>query len=317
MVALHISVIVPVYNVENYLIKCVNSILAQNLQQYELLLIDDGSTDSSGQICDQLAEKYDEIQVIHQKNGGLSAARNTGLKFAKGKYILFVDSDDMLCNNAIPALIDLCEEQELDVLCANYCDAYDDGSESPSSIIPVELYNTVSGIDAFKEMFNNNSVQMMVWMNIYRREFLINENLFFPEGLNHEDEYWTPRVLIAAKKVQCRTDVIYRYLHRKNSISKDDTSKKKNCMDTIRVCYANKSEIQNLSDKTLRYMYEDYLATIFLSAVSHGKLVEKEFSDLVNSSYLKGLHLGAKNKTKAFLFAFNKRLYCFVAKILK
>lgn len=308
-----VSVIVPVYNVSSLLKNCVESILSQGFESYEVILVDDGSTDASGRICDELEMEYDCIKTIHRENGGLSAARNTGIKCAQGDYIIFVDSDDTLCNNIAPKLVEWCIKDKLDVICANYCDTYEDGTVKNSVISPVVLDSIVNGKEALKASFHNNSVQMMVWMNIYRRELLIENLLFFPEGLNHEDEDWTPRVMVVAERVRCTDKVFYKYLHRSNSISKDSSQKKKNCLDLIKVCYRLKDNMEKWEDKELKILYEDYLTTIFLSGVSHGNLCEQEYRNLVNYHFFDSFHLSNKNKIKTILFKINVNLYCWIA----
>ena len=113
-----LSIIVPVYNVEAFLSKCVDSLLAQDLpkEDYEVILVDDGSTDGSGALCDTLAAEHGNIRVIHQQNHGLSGARNAGIPAASGDYILFVDSDDYLCPDVLGTLVGLMESKELDIL---------------------------------------------------------------------------------------------------------------------------------------------------------------------------------------------------------
>ena len=116
-----VSVIIPVYNVEKYLEECIDSVLAQTYQNIEIILVDDGSTDSSGLICDRYAEKNTNISVIHQKNSGLSAARNSGLNKANGDYIYFLDSDDYISADAIEKLFSIAENDKSDIV---FFDAY-------------------------------------------------------------------------------------------------------------------------------------------------------------------------------------------------
>ena len=111
-----ISVIIPVYNVENYLRECIESVLNQTFRDFEVILVDDGSTDSSGDICDEYVEKDERVTVIHQKNGGLSVARNTGLSEANGKYVYFLDSDDYISENALATLLNIAENDSSDIV---------------------------------------------------------------------------------------------------------------------------------------------------------------------------------------------------------
>lgn len=309
------SIIVPVYNVEAYLRRCVKSILEQNIDSSEIILIDDGSTDTSGKICDEYSSKYDNIKTIHQTNGGLSAARNTGMKNATGKYVIFVDSDDMLCNNTISDMIEICINEDLDVLCANYCDEYEGGEIEESRIKPIVTSGIISGSEYLKESIRNNCLQMMTWMNIYKYDFLLKQEIYFPEGLNHEDEDWTPRVLEKAKRVIGVDTVFYQYLHRNSSISKDVSKFTKNSLDQIKICYRLKDNITKWEDKELQAMYEDHIATMFFSAFAKGRLYKKEYSDLMDKSFIEGFHLSEKNKTKASLYRLSKHLYYVVYKV--
>ena len=126
-----LSVIVPVYNVEKYLSKCVDSLLNQNLlpEEYEIILVDDGSTDRSGDICDEYAMHHSNVKAIHQQNGGLSVARNTGIQVAAGKYVQFVDSDDYLEPNVLKSLVEKMKLEDLDVLRFNYRNVNEQGEE--------------------------------------------------------------------------------------------------------------------------------------------------------------------------------------------
>ena len=125
-----LSIIVPIYNVAPYLRKCVDSLLTQDISDYEIILVDDGSPDECPQICDEYVEKYDSIRVVHQENEGLSAARNSGVKVAQGDYIMFVDSDDYLQPNVLGALMEQVERDNLDVLRFRYQNVRENG-EAP------------------------------------------------------------------------------------------------------------------------------------------------------------------------------------------
>ena len=139
-----ISIIVPVYKVEQYLPKCINSILAQTYQYWELLLIDDGSPDNSGKICDEFAQKDERIRIFHKKNGGVSSARNLGLDYAEGDYVMFVDSDDWLSNDCLRVCVHEVEANKLDALQFGFISVISNNEKqivkNPSSILDGEQY---------------------------------------------------------------------------------------------------------------------------------------------------------------------------------
>lgn len=225
-----LSVVVPVFNVESYLQKCVGSLLSQDLprDEYEIILVDDGSTDSSGRMCDDLAVANGIIRVIHQPNKGLSAARNTGIAAAFGEYIQFVDSDDSLNQNVLGALIGQMEQQNLDVLRFNYQDVNEAGEvfEPNKYSKPfVDFSNEVcDGVTFLNERLGYAcyACQFIVKASILRKE-----GNGFREGIYYEDVEWTPRFLLQAERVASTDLVVYNYLFRASSIARNTDVEKK------------------------------------------------------------------------------------------
>lgn len=190
-----ISIIVPIYNVEPYLQKCVDSVLNQTFQNYELILVDDGSTDNSSKICDEYANKYDYITVIHQNNAGVSAARNTGLDSSKGEYIFFLDSDDWIERNALEKLISLIKKNNLDL-------AIIEIKETDNENIVFEKSDEIifySGDEILKFFFNEERLSIVVWNKLYKKELF--NKLRFPVGLRHEDEWVSSDIFCKAQKI--------------------------------------------------------------------------------------------------------------------
>lgn len=225
-----LSVVVPVYNVEAYLKKCVNSLLSQDLShnEYEIILVDDGSTDSCGAMCDAFAAEHESIRVIHQQNRGLSGARNTGIAAALGKYIQFVDSDDSLNPNVLGALIGQMEQQNLDVLRFNYQDVNEAGEvfEPNKYSKPfVDFSNEVcDGVTFLNERLGYAcyACQFIAKASILRKE-----GNGFREGIYFEDVEWTPRILLQAERVASTDLVVYNYLFRTDSIARNADAEKK------------------------------------------------------------------------------------------
>ncbi len=222
-----ISVIIPVYNVEEYLRECVDSVLVQTYQNFEIILVDDGSTDSSGEICDEYLEKDDRITVIHQKNGGLSAARNSGLSEAEGKYVYFLDSDDYITDNSLETLVEIAEKDNSDIVffdAVSFADT--DDFEVSQNYIRKNKYKTDSGYAVFSEMIKNKEYHSAVPLLLINREFLFKSGVSFISGILYEDMVFTYQLFCKAAVVSQCKDALYCRRYRKNSIMTSSKSKK-------------------------------------------------------------------------------------------
>ena len=223
-----LSFIVPVYKVAPYLCKCVDSLLAQEYEDYEIILVDDGSPDECPQICDSYANIYDHIRVVHRENGGLSAARNSGIAAAKGEYLCFVDSDDYWEKNVLGGLMEQVDRERLDVLRFDYQNVRDvDGmyevfepNKSPrkvderTEVVDGETYlNTRMGYGCY-------AWQFVIRRNLIIDDRYIDDRCLFKEGIYFEDTEWTPRMLVRAKRVGSSQTVVYNYFWRDGSITK-------------------------------------------------------------------------------------------------
>src|SRR5699024_8651576 len=213
-----ISIVVPVYNVESYLEKCYYSLINQSYENIEILLIDDGSSDSSGDMCDYYSKNKDKVYVFHKKNGGLSDVRNYCLKKVTGDYVLFVDSDDFIDLDTCKKFIEVIGDNQLDIITGNF---YVLRSDSKEKITHTHVNNAIT-LDGkrFLEMeLKSNSMHMAAWLNLYNRKFLELNKLFFKKGLLHEDEEFTPRAFLKAEKVISSNITFYNYLKRESSIT--------------------------------------------------------------------------------------------------
>ena len=229
-----LSIIVPIYKVAQYLSKCVDSLLTQDIpsSEYEIILVDDGSPDACPQICEDYAVAHKNVRVVHRDNGGLSAARNSGIEVAQGEYIMFVDGDDYIEPNVLKGLLDQVDQDNLDVL--RYRLQY----VNPQ----YEVYNPYK-TDPFKgndysEMptdgvsFLNSrmSTACYAWAFVIKRELL--DGCIFTPGIYFEDTDWTPRMLCKAKRVASTNTVVYNYLQREGSITNAvNRSKQKKVLD--------------------------------------------------------------------------------------
>lgn len=210
----YISIIVPVYNVEKYLNKCINSLVLQDypMEKYEIILVDDGSTDQSGIICDKFSTKYDNVYSLHKKNGGLSDARNYGLEYAKGEYIIFVDSDDYIENNSLSRIVKNCKKQgEPDVFFLKAKKLFSNGYiASYDTDMDISFYrngkkNAISYI-ASRKMFPASA-----WSKMVKRDLLIKNNIWFKVGQLSEDYEWSLLLFLFAEKFGADNNDYYYY----------------------------------------------------------------------------------------------------------
>lgn len=214
-----VSVVIPVYNVQDYIVECLESIMAQDLKDIEVIIVNDGSTDNSISNIQNIIDNNRNIHLINKINGGLSSARNTGLLHAKGEYVLFLDSDDYLKKDFLYKLYNEAIEYDLDIACGGNTRFYVDNTIYPR--IRNEFLcksSVISGQKFLLDQLEYNDYRMEVWDDLYKREFLLENNLFFVEGILHEDEEYTPRALLAAKRIKLVETYGYMYRQRENSI---------------------------------------------------------------------------------------------------
>lgn len=213
-----ISVIVPIYKVEKYLKECVDSILAQTYQNFELILVDDGSPDSCPAMCDEYAKQDSRIVVIHKQNGGLSDARNAGLDIARGKYICFVDSDDYIAPTMYEVLMKRIVSDKSDLAVCEYVRVYDSGEQLKNKQWHQKAHNKCYTSNEFiADLFIHNSGAYVVTVNkLYNREIF--RTLRFPFGKQHEDEFIIHHVIAQCKKISYIEDELYYYRQREGSI---------------------------------------------------------------------------------------------------
>jgi len=357
-----LSFIVPVYNVAQYLRKCVESLIKQDFSDYEIILVDDGSTDESPQICDEFAsskelssERISElgkpiIRVIHQPNAGLSAARNAGLKMAKGEYVCFVDSDDYWEENVLGTLMFQIESQQLDVLRFNYQNVRlkNEGVRELESEGNYEVFRPnkdpkrnvdYSDVVTDGETFLNERLGPSCYavMFVIKRSLIMNEleservselgnsiedrrlkieDCLFKEGIYFEDVEWTPRMLMRAKRVASTPMVVYNYLWRAGSITlpSDPVKRKKVIEDKILILRGFKEQSMTMTDSKWFTWMTCTTTMSVLSALT--TLSAGERTNYIQE--LKSLHVfplstiraRRKNKIKIWLANINPSLYC-------
>lgn len=233
---MRLSIIVPVYNVEKYLERCVESVFRQNLAEddFEIVMVNDGSTDGSYQVAQELASRYSQIKLYSQENGGLSAARNTGLKHASGRYIQFLDSDDWLLDESLCPILKIADDRDLDI-CAFRMKVLDHQGRvaSHSYEQPFDLYKIYKGEYVVTHGLHFDSV----CSNLYKRSFLNKECLMFAVGLTHEDVDFNSRAMALARKIMFTDKVSYIYFWNDESLNRsvDYDKIKKAKIDDIKI----------------------------------------------------------------------------------
>ncbi len=229
-----ISIIVPVYNVEKYLHECVDSILNQTYTNYEIILVDDGSTDSSGKICDEYAANK-KVAVIHQKNKGLSAARNAGYDASNGEYVYFLDSDDYIVPEALEVLYKNASQNNSEVVFFDAVSFADGDFKVSQNYVRHNSYEKCSGPEMLEELQKNKEYHSAVPLLFIKKSLVSENNLRFIDGIYYEDMVYTYQIFCCAKTVSQCKDALYFRRYRESSIM---TSKKnkRHFQSAVRVC---------------------------------------------------------------------------------
>ncbi|MFE5039684.1 glycosyltransferase family 2 protein [Peribacillus simplex] len=288
-----ISVVVPVYNVESYLKKCLDSILAQTHRNFELILINDGSPDNCGIICEEYREKDSRIKVIHQKNQGVGMARNNGLDIAKGKYIYFCDPDDYLEKNLFADNLKLAEEHSANMLIFGiYEKVYD-------KLIPITyeskfLKSNLEFRNEFPELFKEHNMHVL-WNKLYKKDSIDINNIRFSTKKIGEDSSFNKQIYINLDKVYINEDIYYYHINRQGSAQNVYQE------DRFDMRYSETSELEQLVkawgyyDKYKQLILKDWLKTLFVGIVNlfHN---ESPDNDKVKKQKIRSMILNPKIK---------------------
>ena len=262
-----LSIIIPIYNTGNYLRKCIDSCLNQDIlpSEYEIILVNDGSTDESNFICEEYKEKFANIYYLQQKNSGQSVARNNGFEFAKGEYIWFIDSDDWIKENSLNSILEFCSFNNLDILRIGF-NKVDEGSFPEYSKKDILLRNTCL-TKSGKEFLKNDFV-FGAPLYIFKRSYLKDKNLSFYPKIYHEDNEFTPRALYFANRIGTTKIKLYNYLTRSGSTTLSVNPKK--CFDLMIVCQSLMSFSLEVDKNTKPYI-NNVISTSFNSVLAHAK----------------------------------------------
>lgn len=205
------SIIIPIYNTEKYLKECVDSVLKQDFENYELILVDDGSTDNSVKICDEYAEQDKRVKVIHKPNGGLSDARNCGTRESIGEYIIFLDSDDFIHENSLSKISKTCEEKNADIIFLKGFKFFTDTRETQELDEDLNMDELKNKEEKLNYITSLKKFPGSACTKTFRREFILANELFFEKGLVSEDIEWMIRALKASKTIDYNNTPYYYY----------------------------------------------------------------------------------------------------------
>lgn len=256
-----ISVIVPVYNVAPYLPQCLDSILSQDHRALEVIVVDDGSTDGSGGICDDYARRDDRVRVIHQPNGGAAAAKNAGLRAATGEYLSFVDSDDFLEPNVYGFMLETLKAQNADAAQFNFRDVYQSRTQEQ------RLWTGTGQLTSTEYLlrFPKDWTCSLLWNKLYRRAIF--DGVFFEEGHKIDDEYFTYQGFLRERRIIWDERIIYNYRKRASSVMASPEAAERRLLDGMDAIAKRREAVSRAYPQLRRAFDENYLDAIwYLSA---------------------------------------------------
>lgn len=299
-----ITVIVPVYNVEDYLDRCVESIVNQTYKNLEIILVDDGSPDRCPEMCDKWKEKDNRIRVIHKANGGLSDARNCAIRIAKGEYYLLVDSDDYIVEDAVERLEKYADDEDIIIAEATIYE--------PTQIVHRVHTNLVENYVYSGPEYSIKAIQVGEWFaaacyNMYRTDFIRNNNLLFKVGILHEDIEYIPRLFLAARKVKYLHYEFYRYIFRETSIC--GTKSDKHLSDLMETYSSWKKLNDSITSPQIKKAYDGALSKYYIATCREYRLSDDVYPNGIDKHYLLKHTLNITEKIKAVAFILLRRIY--------
>lgn len=316
-----ISVVVPVYKVEKYLAKCIDSIIAQTYTDLEILLIDDGSPDNCPAICDEYAKKDRRIRVIHQANQGLAEVRNVGIREAKGEYLQFVDSDDWIEPDMIEKCYNYMNAYDADIVCFRSITEYEDGRQIHYGLnYPPRLMESA---EALSVLFVPQYVDVLAWNKLMKLKLL--RGIEYPIGKLYEDMFTTYKIIARASKILCLSNEFYHYLKRDMSISHYNLSSRTyDLLEATQKCFdfaIKQNEGNELARKNLLcglWFWKIVMANYMIKANSPDeKYILQLQKDIKAGIVMSCPLLSVTRKIQFLLFKYNQKLYRLIYTRLK
>lgn len=313
-VEIKFSIIIPIYNIENYVEKSIKSAINQTYTNVEIILVNDGSTDMSYEICLKYSEKDRRIKLINkEENEGLSEARNTGLNEAKGDYIIFLDGDDFIDLDTLERIEKIIKlNKGVEIIVGNIKDSQV-GIKKLEKIYVKETEQIITGQEFLKKRIIKGTYYVSSCRNIYDRRFLIKNQLYFKKGILHEDHEWTPRVFISSTKVLETNITFYNVVVREGSITRNNKMYK-NAVDLIETVKYLEKYYSQIEDESLQKLLKNRLVNTYLYAFQIGKLYKHKHKHLIDKKFLKRNAYTIKTKLKVRLFLISKRFYYIINK---
>ena len=309
-----ISIIIPVYNVVPYLKRCIDSVLHQTYRHIEIILVDDGSTDYSGEICEEYAKKDPRIIVIHKANGGLSDARNVGIVKASGDYIAFIDSDDYVCGRYIERLLHRLLKNNADIVICDYFRGVEERFPvNTKQHGETQIFNSKDILKQWHGKYKH--IETMAWNKLYRKALFTENNIFFPVGCLFEDVYITHLLIDKAEKIVIMNEKLYYYFQRQGSTMHTVSEKKMResiCAQNRRLAFFENNGYWEAYERLVIQRQKQYMLDYYI-AVSYGM---QQLRDEMLSSFKNTYFVLCKYKTlkiwEQLLFFVFRYFYCVV-----
>ena len=285
-----ISVIIPVYNSEKYLSQCIESVLNQEFQDYEVILVDDEAKDSSPLICDEYAKKDKRVRVIHKKNGGTADSRNVGLAVATGDYVTFMDNDDYWkSKTALKEIVEQLEQSKSDVLMYDTMEYWENTGKYVQSKRECKRADIIgkSREKALETLIKKGVLYRAVWAKVIKKKLIDDNQLFFEKGIRNEDTEWTAKLLLCAKTYDWYEKVFYVYRKGTGNAQTDKKVKYKEVNDLANICEKYISVSEQIKDENLKKVFKSYLAYPYAVLVGQVQLLNKEDRDRIQWKKIK------------------------------
>ncbi len=307
---LRFSIIIPVYNVEKELDRCINSVLGQDYDDYEIIVVDDGSTDKSGEIADKYKDISTNITVIHKKNGGLSSARNAGIEVASGDYFVFLDSDDYLGKDFLTSLSKSIDKYRADIIAINLI--LEKGIRSgEKGCKNIKTDRTYKSDEFLKLTMKSTTYQAEACASVFRREFWKNREFKFKNNIFHEDLEISLRAYLSADSVSYCPEAKYHAVARAGSIMTDGAKANKRHNDLLSILKDWNGLADIITDNELSHAIKGTVCRTYIFSCAHNRMFKPEFEIFDKVDILK-YSLNLKDFAKGILFLIWPRLYIYI-----
>ena len=315
-----LTIIIPVYNVERYLGGCLDSILSVNgIEDVEIILVDDGSTDDSPGIADRYSEDYDNVCCYHISNSGPSISRNIGLEKASGKYVFFCDSDDLVVSEQFSGIVEMSKTDEVDIILWDAVLIDENGDISDRKDRDYYIHRGLENDGRIitgktvveKQLISRGDYPATVWLGIFRKDFLLENNLFFENGILHEDELWTQKSLLYAQSVKYISKIIYMYRIHDGSITNPQDNDWTKHIESLFHVYPSLFHFSDdyLSGNRLKRLFDANMAHRYLYMIFKYDFYKYGYGKRIDKKQLWARSKSLKDKIKIIILLLKELLY--------